>query len=114
MNRNNTEHPREYRLARSSGPLESCPLCGGDIQSTRLSHFKHLRLSPDGQDVVDDGRSSDVDGESTIYCENDHTQAEMIEHERLRTIITGTWEGRMEEAMELLEDARKTNEKDAS
>ena len=69
MNRSNTAHP----------PLESCPLCGGDIQSTREAYYKHLRLSPDGQDVVDDGRSSDVDGDSTVYCENDHTQAEMID-----------------------------------
>ena len=69
MNRSNAARP----------PLDSCPICGGDIQSTRESYYKHLRLSPDGQDVVDDGRSSDVDGDSTVYCENDHTQEEMID-----------------------------------
>ena len=68
MNRSNAARP----------PLDSCPNCGGDIQSTRESYYKHLRLSPDGQDVVDDGRSSDVDGDSTVYCENDHTQEEMM------------------------------------
>jgi len=114
MKRSNAAHPREYRLAGPGGPLDSCPLCGGDIQSTREAYYKHLRLSPDGQDVVDDGRSSDVDGDSRIYCENDHTQVEMIEHVRLRTIITGTWEGRVKEAQELLEAARKTHEEDPS
>ena len=104
MNRNNTAHPREYQPAGPGGPLDSCPLCGGKIQSTRESYFTHLRLSPDGKDVVDDGRSSDVDGGSRVYCENDHTQAEMIEHVRLRTIITGSWAGREAEAWQLLED----------
>ena len=89
MSKNNTAQPREYQHAGTGGPIESCPLCGGGIQSTRESYFKHLRLSPDGRDVVDEGRLSDVDGGSRIYCDNDHTQEEMIEHVRLRTILAG-------------------------
>jgi len=78
MNRSNAARPPLDSTPPQHG-IGACPICGGDIQSTRESYYKHLRLSPDGQDVVDDGRSSDVDGDSTVYCENDHTQEEMID-----------------------------------
>ena len=40
--------------------------------------MRHVGLSDDGADIVDDGRDSGVDGGTSVYCETGHTQAEMV------------------------------------
>jgi hypothetical protein len=55
-----------------------CPICGGRIQATRTEYLDGLVLSADCQEVVSDGTWAGS-GDARIYCENDCTQAEMID-----------------------------------
>jgi len=57
--------------------FDRCPICGGGIQATSEVYLVNLMLDKKG-DVVDDGEDSGCYGETTIYCENDHTHEEMI------------------------------------
>lgn len=59
-----------------------CPICGGRIQATREEYLDKLVLSADCQDVMSDGSWTGA-GDTRIYCENDCTQAEMIEAARV-------------------------------
>ena len=70
-------------MAQASERAE-CPICGGRIQATRDEYFDKLVLSADCKDVMSDGVwvGSDL---TRIYCENDCTQAEMIEVARVTT-----------------------------
>ena len=67
---------------KTQGPadLTACPICDTRIQSTRTVYMSDLVLSGDGTEILDDGRDSGVDGDTRVYCAEDHTQAEMIAH----------------------------------
>lgn len=61
--------------------MKACPICGGTIQSTRAEWMTDLVLSADGTEVVDAGEWSDT-GETSVYCDNDHSQQDMVDHLR--------------------------------
>ncbi len=57
--------------------IDKCPICGGKLQAT-MEQFTVGVVLDDSGDVVAFGQDAGV-GESTrVYCENDHTHAEMI------------------------------------
>ncbi len=56
--------------------ITACPICGGDIQTTRMEYTKHATLDAQG-DLIDDGVDSGVGDDVQVYCENDHTQGQM-------------------------------------
>ena len=59
-----------------------CPICGSEIQGTWITYRNSVELSADCRAVVHDGHDSmggagpELDA---IYCEQDHSQREMIE-----------------------------------
>jgi|TARA_Y100000310_G_scaffold340457_1_gene436319 hypothetical protein len=57
-----------------------CPICGGEIQSSEKQYWRALVLSDDCKDIEDQGTACDYWGDGKVYCENDHTQQDMIDH----------------------------------
>lgn len=61
-----------------SNTIDECPICGGNIQTSRTEYTKHAVLDADGG-LIDDGVDAGVGSETTVYCQNDHSQAEMMD-----------------------------------
>ncbi len=71
----------KYRNQTGLGPF---PKCGAEIQATREVYYSEVTLNGDG-DVADDDatgrplmREASVEGDTRIYCANDHTHDEII------------------------------------
>mgnify|MGYP003140552083 CR=1 FL=1 len=59
-----------------------CPICGSEIQGTWRIYRSQVSMSPDCRAVVHDGviaMGGDPPELEDIYCENGHSQREMIE-----------------------------------
>ena len=67
------------------GIYARCPICGGEIRSTREEYLTHpagARFYADGQfDLVGDGKQDFCGSEPTsVYCENDHGPGDWKAH----------------------------------
>ncbi|HAA73297.1 MAG TPA: hypothetical protein DCE55_29415 [Planctomycetaceae bacterium] len=74
--------------------IESCPICGANIQTTCEVYTTGATIDSDGN-VLDDGdtRQQAHGSQTRVYCLNDHTMEEMINYvtspeKRLRAILT--------------------------
>lgn len=57
--------------------LTKCPICGGRIQATREIYLDNCEYST--EEGLIGGSDCGVDGETRIYCENDHPLEEMLQ-----------------------------------
>ena len=64
--------------------LTECPLCKGKIQATRETYLDNCEYSE--EEGLIGGSDCGLDGETRIYCENDHTLDQM-----LATRVAETW-----------------------
>lgn len=86
----------------STDNITECPICGGNIQATRVKWMSNVILSANARDVVDQGVETGEDYRlMSIYCENDHSQESMVE----RLLLCTRTE--LEEQLELFIDAKQ-------
>lgn len=60
--------------------LTACPICDGRLEATQEVYRVDVVLSADGAAVENEGRDSGLGEDLRVYCENDHTQAEIAEY----------------------------------
>ena len=54
-----------------------CPICGAELQATRMVYLSEVVLNQEFE--IEESEESLVEPDVSIYCDNDHSEGEMIE-----------------------------------